>query len=103
VITLSHPCPFSITRNWYGFETENNQPQGLDVRTLDEIFAFLSDNKFNALRIPFSLKFARNAQQPVSGNFRDSSLNGLTHFQFMEKVITTAADHNMIVMLDLHR
>ena len=90
-------------RNWYGFETELNQPQGLDVRTLDEIFSFLQEQKFNALRIPFSLKFAKNAQEPIRGNFRDSSLNGLTHFDFMDKVITTAAQHDILVMLDLHR
>ena len=53
--------------NYYGAETEKNTLQGLDVRTLDDILQFLQDNKFNALRIPFSLKFALSLDETVVG------------------------------------
>lgn len=44
----------------YGFETAVNAFHGLDQRSMDEYFQFMQANKFNALRVPFSLKFALN-------------------------------------------
>jgi hypothetical protein len=53
--------------NYYGAETEKATLQGLDVRKLDDILQFLQDNKFNALRVPFSLKFALSLDEVVAG------------------------------------
>ncbi len=36
------------------------------MRKLDDILKFLQDNKFNALRLPFSLKFALSYDEPVT-------------------------------------
>lgn len=53
--------------NYYGAETEKNTLQGLDVRKLDDILQFLQENNFNALRVPFSLKFALGLDEVVNG------------------------------------
>lgn len=97
-------CSFSHGgRNWYGCETEQYSLQGLDVRKLEDVFQFLKQRKFNALRIPFSLKFAKDPENIINQYFQDDTLRGLTRFGFMDKIIETAASHDMLVMLDLHR
>lgn len=91
--------------NWYGMETQDSALQGLDVRTMDELFGFLKANKFNALRLPFSLKFALDYDSPVPGSeaFKDVELHGLTKRQFMNTVVRKAAEYEMVVLLDMHR
>jgi hypothetical protein len=38
----------------------------LDIRSIDEYFGFLREHGFNALRIPFSLAFAKSYNEPVT-------------------------------------
>lgn len=91
--------------NWYGSETEEAAVQGLDKRTMDDIFFFLQAQKFNALRLPFSLKFSLDYNSPVpkSERFLDKDLHGLTKGQLFSRIVEKAAEHQMIVLLDMHR
>lgn len=59
----------SAGRGRYGFETAVKAFHGLDQRSMDEYFEFMQANKFNALRVPFSLKFALNFDEAVRGTF----------------------------------
>lgn len=59
---------------------------GLDQRPLDGILQFLVDQQFNAIRIPFSTKWALDYDAVVNGNFKDGELNGMTRRQILNKV-----------------
>ena len=77
---------------------------GLGQRSLDEILQFLVDNNFNAIRIPFSTKWALDYDSTVRGSFRDGDIDGqLSRRAFLNKVISRAADFKILVMLDSHR
>jgi len=77
---------------------------GLNRRSLDEILQFLVDNNFNAIRIPFSTKWALDYDSTVRGSFRDGGIDGqLSRRDFLNKVISRAADYKILVMLDSHR
>lgn len=60
---------------------------GLTQRSLDEVLQFLVDNNFNALRLPFSTKWALDYDRSVYGSFKDGELNGMTRRQILNKVI----------------
>lgn len=91
--------------NWYGFETEGGAVQGLDKRTMDDIFAFLQENQFNALRLPFSLRFSLTYDSPVPGSetFLDAELHGMTKGELFRRIMEKAGEHQMVVLLDMHR
>ncbi len=59
-LTLPHPIytTKTIGTNWFGFETMQRSPFGLDEHDMDFYFQFLADQKFNALRVPISVDFA---------------------------------------------
>lgn len=98
--------PFHVKGvNWFGLETEGYAPKGLNIRTMDQIFQFMQSNKFNALRLPFSLKLALDYDSPVPAteSFLDQDLHGLTKRQLMKKVVEKAAEYQMVVLLDMHR
>lgn len=59
---------------------------GLSQRSLDEVLQFLVDNNFNALRLPFSTKWALDYDRAVYGNFKDGDLNGMTRRGILNKV-----------------
>jgi len=83
---------------------DSNMLLGLDQRSLDEILQFLVDNNFNAIRIPFSTKWALDYDSTVRGSFRDGDIDGqLSRRAFLNKVISRAADFKLLVMLDSHR
>lgn len=52
--------------NWFGYETDCYVVQGLWVRGIDEFFEFLTDNRYNAIRIPFSYELVGLLDQPVA-------------------------------------
>lgn len=56
--------------SWFGIETDKGFLLGLEQRPLDSILQFLVDNKFNALRIPFSTKWALDYDRQIWGNFK---------------------------------
>jgi hypothetical protein len=53
--------------SWFGMETDRQVVEGLDVQPLNEILNFLQGESFNAIRLPFSLKFALSYDDPVTG------------------------------------
>ncbi len=72
--------------SWFGFELEQGVLLGLEQRPLDEILQFLKDNAFNALRLPYSTKWALDYDKRVWGNFKDGDINGMTRRQILNKV-----------------
>ena len=51
--------PFHLKgTNWFGYETAQRMPFGLDEHDMDFYFQFLAEHRFNALRVPLSVDFA---------------------------------------------
>ena len=62
--------------SWFGFETDNGVLFGLEKNSLDDVLQFLADNKFNAIRVPFSLEMIwswdeQPDQEKVSGDISE--------------------------------
>jgi len=66
------------------------------------VFSFLRANNFNAIRLPFSAELALNPNQVVrvSG---EPALDNLGNLARLAKFVDLAAQHNLLVMLDMHR
>ena len=83
--------------SWFGFELQQGMLLGLEQRPLDDVLQFLRDRNFNALRLPFSTKWALDYDAPVYGNFKDGELNGMTRRQILNKVIERAGNFGILV------
>ncbi|MCU1323247.1 MAG: Endo,4-beta-xylanase precursor [Acidobacteriaceae bacterium] len=94
--------------NWYGFETVQAVPGGLDVQDYKAILQTIKRNGYNAIRIPFSsqmiespivpgIKFS-NAAGPIN-----TDLRGLNSLQILDKIIAAARAQGLKVILDNHR
>jgi hypothetical protein len=51
--------------SWFGFETANEFPHGLWSVSADDIFGFLRNNSFNAVRLPVSAKLVLDPNKKV--------------------------------------
>ena len=51
--------------NWFGSEGEAAVPLGLNLRSIDNIFGFISKQGFNAVRILFNHQAALQNQDPA--------------------------------------
>lgn len=90
--------------NWFGLENTEVMG-GLNKRTLDKIFDFLEAHRFNALRIPFSLKFALsnpNTTYP-DRDLINPELYGLTSWEIVDVIFEKAAARGIQIMLDMHK
>jgi len=96
--------------SWFGFETGLNVFHGLWAVDYKFLLDFLAHNRFNAMRIPFSLDMVLHNPAPSSINFGgcqndhncNLDLKGLSSLQVLDKMIAAAAQRGIAVMLDLH-
>lgn len=92
--------------NWFGFETECNVIHGLWSNSLDFYFDFLSENNFNALRIPISYEMSLNEKQiPTQGCIDYNSnqeLQNKNSREILHILFEKAQEHNMLILLDMH-
>lgn len=90
--------------SWWGLETPNFAPLGLDKRPLDDILSQVHDLGFNTLRIPYSNQMLHGDEKPKGINYdKNPELNGLTSLQVMDHMVAGAREHGMRVILDRHR
>jgi endoglucanase len=96
--------------NWFGLETPDGVLHGLWSVSLDSILAFLSANKFNAVRIPVSVELVeklKTGKVTDSGAAPNKSTNpdlmNMTIETFLELVFKKCAEKGILVMLDMHR
>ena len=92
--------------NWFGFETECNVIHGLWSNNLDFYFDFLSENNFNALRIPISYEMSLNEEQKPTVGCIDYNLNkdlkDKNSREILHILFEKAQEHNMLILLDMH-
>ena len=98
--------PFHLKgTSWFGFETPARMPHGLWLNDLDSILSFLKENKFNAIRLPFSVVLMHYYKESVQWNMPllDQYLHGRTAIEMMELIVDKAAEYDILIMLDFHR
>jgi len=96
--------------SWFGFETSLSVFHGLWSVDYNFVFDLLQKNGFNAMRIPFSLDLVLNDPAPKSISFGfcnnnvscNLDLKGLTSLQVLDRMIQSARDRGIAIMLDMH-
>jgi endoglucanase len=95
--------------NWYGFETTQGIPGGLDVQDYKSIVETIRHNGFNTIRLPLSNQMVESPTVPTALHFSNPSgpintdLKGLNSLQILDRIITYAGSRGLKVILDNHR
>jgi len=78
---------------------------GLNITTIDDTLNMVLQLKFNAVRIPVSLKWALtdpNSLPLPKQSYVGPELKGKTTWDIMDEVFDKAAERGLLVMLDMH-
>ena len=95
--------------NWYGFETTDFIIHGLWAQDYHTILNTIKSLGYNVIRMPFSNQMVETNPVPTNfaastgAGFVNTDLRGLTSFQVMDKIIQTAGNVGLRVILDNHR
>jgi endoglucanase len=95
--------------NWYGFETTDFIIHGLWAQDYHSILNTIKSLGYNVIRMPFSNQMVESNPVPTNfaastgAGFVNTDLKGLTAFQVMDKIIQTAGNVGLRVILDNHR
>ena len=97
--------PFSIKGvNWFGSESHPGAPGGLQINSVDWYLEFLSQNGFNALRLPFNHQsMLNNDKILLTGTSKARELRGLTYSEMFVAIAQKAAKYGILVMMTCHR
>ncbi|TMW64638.1 hypothetical protein Poli38472_011518 [Pythium oligandrum] len=104
--------PFRVKGvNWFGMETDLAVPFGLwenqmNGTTAYEVAAFLSRNKFNAVRIPISIENVLNNNAPKEGVVNKASnraLNLKNYITTLQSIVQSLAFRRIGVLISMHR
>jgi endoglucanase len=105
-----HSSPVRIAGiNWYGFETANAAPGGLDTQDYRTILDLIKTKGYNTVRIPFSSQMVEYPTVPAFIKFRNhngdinSGLQGLTSLQVLDRIVDYAGSQGLKIILDNHR
>eukprot|EP01133_Synstelium_polycarpum_P007239 gene7239-8416_t len=89
---------------WFGLETENNSPGGLQQRSVESLLDTLVAQKFNVLRIPFSVEMLLNQRFPTAINYGiNPGLQGKDAVGVLEYIVAACANRGILVCLEQHR
>jgi len=92
--------------NWYGTEGKQMMLEGLNMRPLGKLLDFLTEHKFNALRLLFNMQDWRDDAAIPQDHF-SAYLNpefvGLRYRAMLLQVTRAAAQKGIMVMLACHR
>jgi endoglucanase len=97
--------PVRITGiNWFGLETQELAPHGLNVRSMDSILDQVVELGFNALRVPFASQIFDPGATAGGIDFNlNPDLMGLAPPEILDTLIAKAGDRGLRVILDRHR
>ncbi len=89
--------------NWFGMETTEAAPQGLDTVNYATTMAQMVSLGFNAIRIPFSLASLNPNSMPDDINDTlNPDLAGLNSLQVLDKIVAEAGKLGIKIILDDH-
>jgi endoglucanase len=90
--------------SWYGGESEDLVPLGLDHADVDAIAALIKRFGFNSVRIPWALQmFEQNPVVAAPLLSANPALQGKTALEVLDAVIDALARQGLVVILDNHR
>jgi endoglucanase len=93
-----------VSVNWYGAESPDLVPAGLDRNDIHSIARLVKQFGFNSVRIPWALQLVE--QDPViPDKFLSANLDlsGKHALEILDAVIDALAQENLVVILDNHR
>ncbi len=102
--------------NWFGLETNNQEPHGIWVRDYRSMVKQIAALGFNVIRLPWATQILRSgAKASDAGSFGNSgpdaydgtnpinqALVGKSPLEIMDKVIEAAGEFGVKIMLDNH-
>ncbi|KAF2075612.1 hypothetical protein CYY_003080 [Polysphondylium violaceum] len=89
---------------WFGPETDTYAPGGLEFNSVENLLDILVAQKFNALRLPFSVDMVIRTRMPSKINYSlNPNLSGKNAMEVLEYVIQKCADRGILIVLELHR
>jgi endoglucanase len=95
--------------NWYGFETTNAVPGGLQQQDYKTIIVTIRRSGYNAIRLPFSNQMVETPAIPSAIAFNNAGgpinadLKGLNSLEVLDKIIAAAGSQGLKIILDNHR
>lgn len=90
--------------NWFGFETGLYVVHGLWERSIEDFLNFITQHKFNALRIPLSVDGVMDNPNPPSYDYESCYFDGtITSLEALDYLIDRLAERGILVLLDQHR
>lgn len=95
--------------NWYGFETADAVPGGLQLQDYRTIIQTIKRTGYNTIRIPFSNQMVETPTIPTAIQFQNrtgpinTDLKGLNSLLILDKIIAYAGQQGLKVILDDHR
>lgn len=103
-IVDGHGVPVRIAAvNWSGMQGSKFVPAGLDRQPLDSIMSRIQAFGFNAIRLPFSNQLVERNPQISAGVEANPELRGLPALSVMDRIVASAGQHGLRVILDDHR
>ncbi|KAG7402228.1 hypothetical protein PHYBOEH_003487 [Phytophthora boehmeriae] len=96
--------------NWFGMETGTAIPLGLwdnmnNGTTAYQIASFLSDNKFNAVRLPLCVDWILTNQKPLTSlinTAENRALSVTSYMSLLKSIVKVLAYRNIGVLLSMH-
>jgi endoglucanase len=90
--------------NWFGLETAQFAPFGLDQRGLGELLDAVKTMGFNMLRLPYSSQALDAGSTPQGIDFTKSpELKGKKPLEIIDAIVAGAKARGLRVILDRHR
>jgi endoglucanase len=95
--------------NWWGLESTQAVPGGLNVQDYHAILATIKSDGYNAIRVPFSNQMVETPFVPGGISFSNATgpintdLAGLTSLQILDKIVSAAGTLGLRIILDNHR
>ena len=90
--------------NWYGGESPDLVPAGLDRNRLADIVRLAKQAGFNSVRIPWALQlYEENPIIPDTFLSANPELSGKHALEVLDAVIAEIASQGLVVILDNHR
>ena len=90
--------------SWFGAETSQFAPFGLDVRNYKDLLNQIRQLGYNSIRFPYSNQLFDSASVPVGISATlNPDLQGLSGLQIMDAIVNYAGQIGLRIILDRHR
>ena len=89
---------------WYGMQTQNFVPAGLDFSSIYQIMHLIKQLGFNSIRIPLSDYLVKYNPKIKVSKFlkKDTRLKGLHPLQVLDRIVNEATALHLFIILDNH-